>query len=132
MTLELLSLGPSVQPAAPSRPFPVAGVSLLSAGLISGGLGVFFALRASSASSEVTAFARPGAVTWDATWVKTERAGQQEQLAAQLLFGGGGALVISGVIATFVSAFSEPGKPTAQLLIMPTAQGVTASCAVSF
>ena len=80
----------------------------------------------------IRGFARPGAVTWDATWVKAERAGQQEQLAAQLLFGGGGALVISGVIATFVTALSEPGKPTARLFLIPTAQGATASCAISF
>lgn len=130
VTVELLAVPASVQ--APVAKFPVVGVSLLSAGLISGGLGVFFAVQASNTSSTVTTYARSGAVSWDAGWVKTERAGQQQQLAAQLLFGAGGALAISGVIATFVTALSEPGKPTATLLIVPSLHGASASCVVSF
>ena len=117
----------------PTRPFPVVGVSLLSAGLISGGLGVFFAVQATSTASTVTNFARPGAVTWDAGWVKTERAGQQQQLLAQILLGAGGALAVSGLIATFVTAFSEPAKPpTALFFVVPSSQGASASCVMSF
>jgi hypothetical protein len=133
VTLELLALAPVVVTQAPSRPFPVLGVSLLSAGLIAGGLGVFFAVQASNSAAEVTAFTRPGGVTWDVQWGNTERTGQQQQLLAQILFVGGGALAVSGVIATFITALSEPAKPTtARLLLMPTTQGAFASCAVSF
>ncbi|MDP1824468.1 MAG: PEGA domain-containing protein [Archangium sp.] len=131
VTLELVAVAATV--AAPqSRPFPIVGVSLLSAGLIAGGLGVFFAAQATSSAAEVTAFARPGAATWDAQWVNTERTGQQQMLAAQLLLGGGGALVLSGVIATFVSAFADSPRPAAKLMLFPTAQGAHASCVVSF
>lgn len=130
VTLELLAVAPIV--TAQSRPFPIVGVSLLSAGLIAGGLGVFFAVQASNSAAEVTAFARPGAVTWDVQWGNTERAGQQQMLAAQLLLGGGGALALTGVIATFISAFADPAKPAAKVMLFPTAQGAHASCVVSF
>jgi hypothetical protein len=128
--LELVVAGPGA--GGPSRPFPVLGVSLLSAGLISGGLGVFFAVQATGTASSVTAFARPGAVTWDAGWVKTERAGQQQQLLGQILLSAGGALVASGLVATFLTAFSEPARPTAFFFVVPSAQGVSASCVTSF
>jgi hypothetical protein len=112
------------------------GVSLLSAGLISAGVGVFFAVKASTAANEVTAYTRQGAVTWDVQWGNTERDGKQAQLAAQLLLAGGGALAVSGVIAIFVTAFAEPApapaKPTARLLIVPSPHGASASCVVSF
>ena len=71
-------------------------------------------------------------MTWNADWATTERTAQQRQLAAQLLLAGGGALALSGVVATFISAFAGPGKPTASLLVIPTAQGASASCVVSF
>lgn len=129
--LELLALAP-VAVAAPSRPFPVLGVSLLSAGLIAGGLGVYFAIQSSTSSSQVTTFARPGAVTWDQQWANTERAGLDQQLAARVLFAGGGALALSGVIAIILNAVAEPVKPTARLLIVPSPTGATASCVVSF
>lgn len=131
VTIELLALA-KVIAQAPSRPFPVVGVSLLSAGLIAGGLGILFAVQATNSSAEVTAFTRPGAVTWDVQWGNTERAGQQQQLAARLLFAGGGALALSGLIATFITALSEPAKPTARLYLIPTSQGASASCVVSF
>lgn len=130
--LELVAVNAGVV-AVPSRPFPVVGVSLLSAGLIAGGLGVYFAAQASAASSQVTTFARPGAVTWDQQWANTERAGLDQQLAARVLFGGGGALALSGVIAIIINAVAEPVKPTAAtLLILPSPTGATASCVVSF
>ncbi len=131
VTLELLAVAPPALTQS-ARPFPVLGVSLLSAGLISGGSGVFFAVQASAASTEVTSFARPGAVTWDADWATIERVAKQRQLAGQLLLAGGGALALSGVIATFVAAFAEPSKPTASLIFIPTTQGASASCVVSF
>lgn len=129
--LELLAVSP-VGVTAPSRPFPVLGVSLLSAGLVAGGFGVYFAVQSSTASSQVTTFARSGAVTWDQQWAKTERAGLDQQLAARLLLGGGGALALSGVIAIIINAVAEPTKPTATLLIVPSPTGATASCVVSF
>lgn len=134
VTLELLAVAPVIT-QAPARPFPVVGVSLLSAGLISAGFGVFFAVKATTAANEVSAFTRQGAVTWDVQWGNTERDGKQAQLAAQLLLAGGGALAVSGVIAIFVSAFAEPAapaKPAARLLLVPSPHGASASCVVSF
>lgn len=133
VTLELLAVAPVIT-QAPARPFPVVGVSLLSAGVIAAGLGILFAVQATNSAAEVTAFTRPGGVTWDVQWGNTERAGQQQQLAARLLFAGGGALALSGVIVAFITALSEPGsaKPTARFLLAPTTQGASASCVVSF
>lgn len=135
VTLELLAVAPVIT-QAPSRPFPVVGVSLLSAGLISAGFGVFFAVKATTAANEVTAYTRPGGVTWDVQWGNTEREGKQAQLAAQLFLAGGGALAVSGVIAIFITAFAEPpapsSKPSARLLIVPSPNGASASCVVSF
>lgn len=130
VTVELAPVPPAV---TTSRRFPVLGVTLISAGLISSGLGLYFAAQAGTTASQVTRFAQSGGVTWDAAWTKTERAGQQQQLAAQVLLGAGGALALSGLVATFLSAFSEPGAaPRAQFLVLPSSTGVSASCAVSF
>jgi PEGA domain len=86
VTLELTSL-PTAAP--PARRFPVVGVSLLGVGLISAGVGAFFAVQANATANRVSSFAQPGGVTWDASWVKTERSGLQQQLAAQVLLGAG-------------------------------------------
>lgn len=129
VTLELISLPTG---APPARRFPVVGVSLLGVGLISAGVGAFFAVQANATSNRVSSFAQPGGVTWDASWVKTERSGLQQQLAAQVLLGAGAGLALTGLVVTLITAFVEPEKPTASLFLLPSPEGVTAACVVSF
>jgi hypothetical protein len=127
VALELVAL-PAAAP--PPGKFPVLGVSLLSAGLVSGGLGIFFAVKANAAETAVNGFVRMPGATWTDDWARTERVAKEQQLAAQLLLGGAGALGVAGLVATFVTVFSEPSAP--KVSIIPTPSGVSASCVVSF
>jgi hypothetical protein len=133
VTLELVAVA-AVATVAP-RKFPIVGVAVLGVGLVSAGVGAFFATQAAATASRVTTFVQPGAVSWDASWAKTERAGLQQQLLAQILLGAGAGLSVAGLVVTLITAFSEPApadKPAAHLLFLPSPDGATAACVVSF
>lgn len=106
--------------AAPSRPFPVLGVSLLAGGVAAAGVGAVFALLARSASNEVSQLSSMGG-TWDLTAAATESAGKRDTALAWSLIGAGSALAATGIVLIAIN----PGSST-EVSLIPGPTGVFA------
>ncbi|MEW5741399.1 MAG: PEGA domain-containing protein [Myxococcota bacterium] len=106
--------------AAPSKPFPVLGVSLLAGGVVAGGVGAVFALLARSASNEVSELSTMGG-TWDLQAAATESAGKRDTIIAWSLIGVGSALVATGIVLIALN----PGAST-EVALVPGPTGVFA------
>lgn len=89
--------------AAPSRPFPLLGVSLLGGGVVAGGLGAVFAALAGGAANDVSTLSRTGG-TWDAKAVATQAAGQRNEVLGWTLIGVGTAAAAAGLVTIVINA----------------------------
>lgn len=88
---------------APSRPFPVLGVSLLAGGVVTAGVGTAFAFMARSSASEVSAVSTSGG-TWDSRAAAAEASGKTNNVLGWTLIGVGSALAAGGLVAIIVNA----------------------------
>jgi hypothetical protein len=122
-----IALPPPVAAAAPERPFPVAGVSLVATGLVLAGVGLYFALEARALGERVTGLSTSGG-TWTDSWAGVDAAGRRDSLLGWGFLAAGGAALVTGAVVTGVSV----ARPSTTVTVLPLTGGALASCSVRF
>lgn len=103
-----LTLVPS---AAPARPFPTLGVTLLGGGVVLGGVGAVFAVLAGGAARDVSTLSTSGGA-WDARAVALQASGQRDSALGWTFLGLGSAAAAAGVIALVLHGNEKPPEVT--------------------
>lgn len=112
--------------------FPVVGVVLFGAGVVSAGLGVLFAVQSGNASRQVSEFYRIGG-PWDPMRVTVEQGGLRDQTLAGVFIGISAATIIGGVIATIVTLAGGSSEASeASFLLLPSPNGAVATWSTRF
>jgi tetratricopeptide (TPR) repeat protein len=107
----------------PGRGLRIGGLTLAGLGLAAGGVGVFFAMRAKSAASDVSDACRE-TCHWDDLQAKDD-AGRRDGKLSLILWGAGGGLLVTGTVL-FAIGMSKKGKKVEAVTVMPVPGGAWA------
>jgi hypothetical protein len=118
VSLSLVALPP------PAAPFPTLGVSLLGAGVVAGGLGIYFASAASQSAQRTSTIIRAGG-PWDAAAVANQEAGQRDALLGWTFLGVGAGALAAGAVSLALHA-RAPAETEVSVTLVP---GGLAACA---
>ena len=91
------------------------GLITMASGAVVAGVGVFFAVRASNAASDLTDVADAGGM-WSDELARQQRDGERDDLIGTSLLYAGGAAVLTGVVIYTWSQWRMPGEPPARVV----------------